>query len=140
MINFKITKGKNDFQDIEFIRQTVFIDEQKFIDEFDDTDNTAYHIAGYENNKPIVCARFFCDGNNEYHIGRIAVLKEFRGRGLGSEIVEFCESEIKKLGGKSVSLSAQVRASDFYKKMNYNTTGEIYMDEHVEHIRMTKEL
>ncbi len=140
MLNFKITKGKNDFKDIEFIRQTVFIDEQKFIDEFDDIDNTAYHVVGYKSDKPIVCARFFRDGNNEYYIGRIAVLKEFRGKGLGSEIVEFCENEIKKLGEKSVSLSAQLRASDFYKKMNFNTTGEVYMDEHVEHIKMTKEL
>lgn len=140
MTDFKIIKGKTIFKDIEFVRQTVFVDEQKFKDEFDEIDNIAYHVAGYENNKPIVCARFFCDGKNEYHIGRIAVLTEFRGKGLGSEIVEFCENEIKKLGGKSVSLSAQVRATDFYKKMNYNTTGEVYMDEHVEHIKMMKEL
>lgn len=140
MTKIKVTKGKEDFKDVEYIRRTVFIDEQKFIDEFDDIDNTAYHVVGYQNELPIICARFFCDDKNEYHIGRIAVLKEYRGLGFGSEIVEFCENEIRKLGGKSACLSAQVRACEFYKKSGYNPVGEIYMEEHVEHVKMEKQL
>lgn len=122
------------------IRQTVFMKEQGFSYEFDETDNTAKHILLFVDSKPAGVGRFFTDDGAEYHIGRLAVLKEYRGLHLGSEIMKATESEIKALGGKTAVLSAQLRAKGFYEKNGYTAYGDIYFDEHVEHINMKKEL
>ena len=60
--------------DAKQIRISVFVEEQGFEIEFDDTDKIAKHIVGYDNNKPVaVCRYFYDDEHNSYMIGRIAV-------------------------------------------------------------------
>ncbi|MBR1943081.1 GNAT family N-acetyltransferase [bacterium] len=125
--------------DIIKIRTVVFMDEQGFKEEFDETDKTCSHIVLYDNKKPIATCRYFKEGKN-YHIGRVAIIKEYRGQHLGNKIMKLAEDEIKKEGGQNIELSAQVRISDFYKKLGYNKVGDIYYDEFCEHIRMVKNL
>ena len=72
MIDFKVTNTLS--EDEKMIRETVFIEEQKFKIEFDDTDDIATHIVMYLDNHPVGCCRLYKQ-ENEYHIGRIAVLK-----------------------------------------------------------------
>lgn len=59
MITFKMNYGTENFEDEKHIREIVFIDEQGFENEFDNTDKTAYHVVAYENEKAVACARFF---------------------------------------------------------------------------------
>ena len=121
------------------IRINVFINEQGFENEFDDTDKIAHHILCFVDSKAVGTARIFKDDNdNTYHIGRIAVLKEYRKLHIGSKIIEFAEKEIKKLGGNKIVLSAQVRAKGFYKKCGFTETGDEYLDEFCPHIEMFK--
>ena len=134
-----IKKYNNLCSDSLMIRKKVFVDEQGFKDEFDETDKTCSHIVLYDNEKSIATCRFFKEGEN-YHIGRVAIIKEYRGQGLGNKIMQVAENEILKEGGKTIEVSAQVRVSDFYKKLGYNKVGDIYFDEYCEHIRMVKEL
>lgn len=122
------------------IRQTVFMKEQGFSYEFDDTDHTAKHILLFADGNAVAVGRFFTDNGKEWHIGRLAVLKEYRGHNLGKEIMDFAEKEIKALGGTKAVLSAQLRAKGFYEKCGYTAKGDVYFDEHVEHINMEKEL
>ncbi len=122
------------------IRQDVFMKEQGFSYEFDERDNTAKHILLFADSKAAGVGRFFTDDGVEYHIGRLAVLKKYRGLHLGSEIMKAAELEIKALGGKKAVLSAQYRAKGFYEKNGYTAYGDIYFDEHVEHINMKKEI
>lgn len=122
------------------IRQTVFMKEQGFNSEFDETDNTAKHILIFADEKSAGTGRFFTDDGKEYHIGRLAVLKQYRGLHLGSELIKAIESEIRLRGGKTAVLSAQLRAKGFYEKNGYTAYGDIYFDEHVEHINMKKQL
>ncbi|MBQ7203105.1 MAG: GNAT family N-acetyltransferase [Eubacterium sp.] len=123
------------------IRQTVFVDEQKFVDEFDEVDDFATHFVMYDGERPIACARAFFDTKeNAYHIGRVAVLKDYRGRHLGEEIMFFAENELKNNGADFVTLSAQTRASGFYKSLGYEPYGEEYFDQYCPHIAMRKEL
>lgn len=125
----------------EYIRKTVFVDEQKFVDEFDETDGIATHFVMFDGENPVGCARAFFDENeNAYHIGRVAILKEYRGRHLGGEIMLFAENELKKQGADRVTLSAQVRASGFYKSIGYTPYGEEYFDQYCPHIAMEKRL
>ena len=132
--------GLND--DIIKIRTDVFIEEQGFKDEFDEADKTCSHIVLYDNNQPIATCRYFREGEI-YHVGRVAIIKEYRGQGLGNKIMQIAENEIRgKCNGEKcvVEVSAQVRVSEFYKKLGYNKVGNIYFDEYLEHIRMVKEL
>ena len=79
------------------IRQEVFIDEQGFKNEFDDIDNTAIHLVCYDKEKPIGTARIFYDEELKgYHFGRIAVIKSYRGKGIGRELLNFAEKIVKK--------------------------------------------
>ncbi len=124
-----------------YIRTAVFVQEQKFNEEFDTIDNNCTHIVLYENGKAAACCRFFKgDKANEYYIGRVACLKDYRGKSYGRMIMEKAEEEIRKLGGKIIAVSAQLRISRFYEGLGYTKMGEIYLDEYCEHIHMEKEL
>jgi GNAT superfamily N-acetyltransferase len=70
--------------DIVFIRTEVFVKEQEFEEEFDTIDNDCTFFVMYDGDKPIATCRYFvCEDDSEgYHIGRIAVMKEYRGKGL----------------------------------------------------------
>ncbi len=123
------------------IRITVFVDEQGFRDEFDDIDARALHLVMYEDNMPIATCRCFYEDSIEcWHIGRVAVLKEYRGKGLGKEIMQEAERLIGLKGGKVCELSSQCRARGFYESCGYEAEGEIYLDEGCPHIKMTKHI
>lgn len=128
-------------EEAAFIRTEVFMKEQGFKDEFDDIDEISTHLVLFIDSEPAgVCRYYFSEEKNQYLVGRIAVLKKFRGQKLGSHILLAAEEEIKNKGGKVSSLSAQVRASEFYEKMGYKKEGEIFYDEYCPHIWMHKTL
>lgn len=123
------------------IRQKVFIEEQGFADEFDETDKTALHLILYADGTAAGTARLFTeDGGTSYHLGRIAVLKEYRGRHLGAEIVKAMCKKAITLGAEKCCLSAQCRVKDFYKTLGFKEIGDIYYDEYCPHIFMEKSL
>ncbi len=121
------------------IRQKVFVEEQGFENEFDDIDDRALHLVIFEGEQPVGCARMY-EEHHEMILGRIAVFKEYRQLHLGSQILELLEAKAKSLGFKETVLSAQVRASEFYKKNGYIKFGEEYLDEYCPHINMKKVL
>ncbi len=127
-------------KDAILLRTEVFVDEQKFTDEFDDLDQFHKHFIAYENEVPIAVCRIYPYDEKTYAIGRIAVRKSYRGHGLGSMIVREAEKYIKNLGYAQVALSAQVRVKDFYEKLGYVSEGETFFEEYCEHIRMRKRL
>ena len=136
MINKELTpQGKE-------IRRKVFVEEQGFQKEFDEIDLTAEHLVLYDGDIPKAVGRMFREDPQKpvYTIGRIAVLKEFRGEGLGRIVVEELERQAKKEGGTAMKLSAQCRAQKFYEKLHYDAAGDIYYDEFCPHICMKKEL
>lgn len=123
------------------IRQQVFIKEQGFINEFDDIDKCAWHLVVYDEEMPLACCRFFRgDTPNEFIIGRLAVLKEHRGKQLGALMIKEAEKYIKSIGGEKLSLSAQLRVKGFYEKQGFTASGDTYFDEYCEHIHMEKAL
>lgn len=123
----------------KFIREEVFMKEQGFTVEFDHIDETANCVVIYEDQIPMACCRYFkSDKTGEYVIGRLAVLKEYRGRHLGEQLLETVEAAVKNAGGTKISLSAQVQAEGFYEKQGYLKKGNIYYDEHCEHVHMEK--
>ena len=122
------------------IRTAVFMEEQQFKNEFDETDQQCRHLVIYDMDMPIAACRVIRQGKRHYVIGRIAVVQAYRGKGIGRIVINEAEKYIKKEGGAFVHLSAQVRVQAFYEKMGYVCEGDTYMDEHCLHIQMKKDL
>jgi len=122
------------------IRKEVFTEEQGFIDEFDDKDEIAVHLVLFdENDIPVATCRIFADGEKGvFVLGRLAVLKKYRGKKLGSILIEEAEKYVKEKGGKVIVLHAQQRVIDFYKKAGFNEFGGVEYDEGCPHIWMRK--
>lgn len=122
------------------IRHKVFVDEQGFQDEFDETDAVAVHIVLFDENKtPLATCRVFWDSSmDSYILGRLAVVKESRGRNLGSILVKEAEKYVKKNGKNTIALHAQCRVAAFYKKSGYIEFGNIGDEEGCPHIWMKK--
>ncbi len=124
----------------EEIRKKVFIEEQGFTTEFDDIDETAVHLVLFDENVvPVATCRIFRDGEkNTYVVGRLAVIKEYRGKNSGSALLNEAEKYVKEKGGERIILHAQQRVADFYKKAGFTEFGGVEYDEGCPHIRMEK--
>ena len=122
------------------IRQKVFVDEQGFQNEFDEIDYVAAHIVLFdEDNTPVATCRVFWDEAMEsYILGRLAVIKEYRGKNIGSVLVREAEKYVHKKGGDCICLHAQCRVSAFYEKSGFTQFGAIEDDEGCPHIWMKK--
>ncbi len=123
------------------IRETVFIKEQGFCDEFDEIDTCAKHFVLFDREIPIATCRFYNrESFEDYYIGRIAVMKQYRGQGIGAYLLRLAEAEVKRVGGKRTFLHAQQRAKGFYEKQGYISYGETDLEENCPHIWMYKDL
>lgn len=139
-MRYILFKGLENNPDAIDIRKRVFIDEQGFKNEFDEIDKIAYHAVIYVKGKYAAAGRLFGDENKNAHIGRIAVLKDFRGKNLGRLIIDILEKKAAELNFTNIELSAQIHVMDFYSKLGYSPVGEEYLDEGCPHIKMVKKL
>lgn len=124
------------------IREQVFIKEQGFIVEFDDKDDIAVHLVVFDDSDtPIATCRIFQDRSQSiYVIGRVAVVKEYRGKRIGLMLLNEAEKYIKENGGECIVLHAQQRSTAFYNKAGYTEFGDVEYDEGCPHVCMKKAL
>ncbi len=125
-------------EEARLLRTLIFIEEQGFVREFDDLDAAAVHIVAFDGDKPIGTCRYYPRPDGSYAIGRIAVAREYRGKGVGSALVLEAERRVALLGVKTTVVSAQLRAAGFYRSLGYTEQGSPYPEEHVPHILMVK--
>jgi hypothetical protein len=121
---------------IREVRNMVFIKEQH-IDpeiEFDGLDDVAVHALVLFDGKAVGTGRILDDG----HIGRIAIIKEFRAKGLGSKIVLSLIDEATNKGYPRVYLGSQKHAIDFYTKLGFQPFGDEFMEAGIPHLSMEK--
>ncbi len=120
------------------IREEVFVKEQKYpIElEFDEADENCWHLVLTDNEKAIATARLLKLSEGVFKPGRIAVLKAYRGKNIGAELLTMIIEKAKEMGAKELHIGAQTYAVGFYEKFGFKTTGEEYMDEHIPHIDM----
>ena len=122
--------------EIKRIRNEVFSMEQG-IDanlDFDGQDREAVHVLVIYDGKYVGTGRMLADG----HIGRLAVLKAYRGRGLGAKAVLVLVKEAENIGVNRVYLGAQKQAVGFYEKLGFTVYGEPYIEVNIEHIHMER--
>lgn len=125
-------------QDAKLIRTQVFICEQGITeaDEWDDQDMISDHFVVYDQDQPIATARLL--QNNS--VGRVAVVKAYRGQGLGQMIMLEIISYAQKQGLSVLTLSSQVHAISFYEKLGFTVQGNSYDECGISHIEMTMNL
>ena len=134
---FKTTWAASE-QQLRAVRTPVFIQEQHVTPEFewDDIDATAVHLLAKLNNEPVACLRLI-----EYQkIGRMAVLKRFRGYGLGAALLQEAVALCKVYGSTQVMLSAQTHAVGFYQKAGFIVISNEYCDVDIPHVDMLLEI
>ena len=123
------------------VRQKVFVEEQGFHEEFDETDDRAWHIMMFDGDKPIANCRVFESGQKgTFILGRLAVLKEYRGKDYGSELVKEAETLVTQKGGSRITLHAQCRVQKFYNTLGFQEYGTADEEEGCPHIWMEKYL
>ncbi|OUN02742.1 GNAT family N-acetyltransferase [Pseudoflavonifractor sp. AF19-9AC] len=123
------------------IRKEVFMEEQGFVEEFDEIDHQARHIVVFNGEVPVGTCRFYWDQErNSYVLGRVAVRKAFRGQSLGLMLVQECERQVIASKANKLFLAAQVRVKEFYEKQGYTAIGREFLEEYCPHIWMYKTL
>ena len=127
------------------LRTEVFVNEQNVpieleLDEKDNSEHTI-HIGYFNVDELIGIARLIDMDKEVIHIGRVAIDKHHRGKGIGHKLILGCEDIAKKVLNRdfNIELSAQVYVETFYKKLGYiRINNNIYIDAGIEHIDMRK--
>lgn len=120
------------------IREQVFIKEQSVPAELehDGLDANAWHVIALAQSVPVGTGRLLADG----HIGRMAVLRDWRGIGAGAAMLATLMRIARSLGMKRVVLNAQLHALPFYLHQGFHPVGEDFMEAGIAHRRMERDL
>ena len=127
------------------LRTEVFVNEQDVpkeleLDEKDNSEHTI-HIGYFNGDELIGVARLIDMDKEVIHIGRVAIDKNHRGKGIGNRLILGCEDIAKNVLNKdfTIELGAQFYAENFYKKLGYNRiNNNVYIDAGIKHIDMRK--
>ncbi len=117
------------------LRRTVFIEEQGVpeADEIDDLDPVATHLLATVGGRPVGSARIVVMGETG-KIGRVCVLADQRGTGLGAALVRAAVAHLATVPGvRHAKLGAQTHAIGFYERLGFVATGPDYMDAVIPH-------
>lgn len=135
---FVVTSWAADRPRLQPVRREVFVIEQKVpeAEEWDDDDQVCVHVLALRNREPVGTGRISPAGK----IGRLAVLSEFRGRGIGDRILLMLIEQARHRGLAEVTLNAQVHAMPFYERHGFKAQGEVFDEAGIPHRRMQKAL
>lgn len=119
---------------LQSIRHQVFVDEQQVPAEleWDADDATATHFLLYADGEPVGTARLLPDG----HIGRVAILPQWRKHGLGERLMLHVMAHAETLGLSPLILSAQLQALPFYQRLGFVVSSDEYMEAGIPHREM----
>jgi predicted GNAT family N-acyltransferase len=105
----------------------------------DGRDGEATHVVAVENGRLLGTCRLVFRGDVA-RLGRMAVERELRGRGLGAAILREAERAAREAGAERISLHAQLSARSLYARDGYEQRGEEFVEEGIEHVAMEKRL
>ena len=130
MLKIRLTKNKSEFLKVLKIRKEVFVKEQNVaLDiEVDGLDSSSKHVMATYNDKVIGCARlrFY---KNKLKAQRIAVLRKYRGKGFGKDLMLYIVKYAKRKKLKEVYFEAQYYIKGFYEKLGFKVRGKSFIEE-----------
>ncbi|MGL6289702.1 MAG: GNAT family N-acetyltransferase [Silanimonas sp.] len=128
-----------DFADLRAVREPVFVIEQQvpIEEEWDALDPHCRHVIARDaHDRPIGTGRL----TPERKIGRMAVVAEWRGKGVGAALLEALMDEARALGWPEVTLNSQTHAMPFYAAYGFEPFGDEFMEAGIPHRKMRKAL
>jgi predicted GNAT family N-acyltransferase len=142
MIIFRVAETKHDHGWCVAIRTLVFEVEQH-VDislEVDQHEDACRHILGIDDRIPFAAARWRIYKPGVAKIERVAVLKAWRGRNLGTALMDAVISDIKNAGPnfKTLRIEAQDYTIPFYEKMGFTVVGDGFLEANIPHHAMEK--
>ena len=121
------------------LRFAIFVGEQNVPPgiELDEMDEKSLHAVAFDAaGKAIGTGRLLPDGR----IGRMAVVKEWRRRGVGADLLDALVAEARRRGLREVKLSAQLQAAEFYRNHGFVAEGKVYEEAGILHQAMRRSL
>lgn len=118
------------------IRNEVFVIEQQVdpTEEYDPEDETSTHFLAFYNDIPCGTCRWRFKESGVIKLERFAVLKEYRGHGIGQALAEACIYDLPY--NTKTMLHAQTHAVEFYKKLNFEIYGNEFIEAGINHFAM----
>jgi predicted GNAT family N-acyltransferase len=125
---------------IQAVRLTVFVGEQHVPRELelDERDDFCRHLLAEDGARAIGTCRIDLGAGGK--VGRVAVLAEYRGCGVGTALMEHFHAIAVETGLGKVWCNAQLAAAPFYSKLGYRIRGERFYEAGIKHVRMEKAL
>ena len=138
----KLAESAAELQGAFDVRARVFVREQQIPaeDELDEADETAIHAVAVHRETIVGTGRAVLGSDASARIGRMAVLKGYRNRGIGGRVLEFLENSARSRGSRLSILHAQKYVQGFYARRGYEAHGEIFLEVDIPHIEMRKHL
>lgn len=136
-MKIKQASTQYEFFSLMKIRAMVFMHEQNVdpLIEIDDEDKNCMHFILEDHNNILATCRVISHANM-WHLGRIAVLKEYRKQHYGSKLITHIIHLAKTNGIKKITISAQVQALLFYESLGFIAYGDLFMEAGIEHKEM----
>lgn len=136
-INVRVADWHKDNADIRRVRDAVFVAEQSVPPEleWDAEDSGAIHFLALEGDYAIGTARLLPDGE----IGRLSVLRDWRGMKVGEALLGALLSEAERRDLRQQKLSAQVQAVEFYQRFGFTVVSAEFLEAGLPHVNMTRD-
>lgn len=138
MMRIDIVQWQDAAPFLQRIRDAVFVAEQGVPAdvERDGLDPVAAHFLASDGDTPVGCARLLPSGQ----IGRLAVLPQYRRRGIGARLLQAAIDQARALGHRGTFLHAQVQAVALYVRAGFRSNGAVFMEAGIPHVAMELDL
>jgi len=140
--SYKLVTGDAELQEAFEVRRQVFVREQSISEDlvFDGRDEEALHMVVKDGEKVIGSARVQFLAGNQAKLERMAVLKRYRRKGIGKEMLLFLDAVWKDKQVQQVIIHAQLEVVPFYKLCGFEELGLPFREAGIKHIKMSKQL
>ncbi len=141
-VSYKLVTSDRELQDAFEVRRQVFVEEQGISEdeEYDGCDEEALHMVVKDGERVIGTARIQFPATNRAKIERMAILKPFRQKGIGSAMMVFLNKELRNKQIEQVVLHAQYAVVPFYKSCGFEESGLPFWEAGIKHIKMERQL
>lgn len=140
--SYKLVTGDVELQEAFEVRRQVFVREQGISEDltFDEHDREALHMVVKDGERVIGSARVQFLADNQAKLERMAVLKRYRRKGIGKEMLLFLGTVWKDKQVQQVIIHAQFEVVPFYKLCGFDELGLPFWEAGIKHIKMRKQL
>jgi predicted GNAT family N-acyltransferase len=147
-LDVRLVTTTEDMRNALSVRRRVFIEEQQ-VPESEEIDHhdadpatvfTCLHVLACIDGRPVATGRLLLGEPDGMHIGRVAVLAEYRRKGIGRAVMLALHDLARFRNARCVTLAAQLHAIPFYERLGYVARGPVFLDANIEHRWMDRDL